>query len=207
MKPILFVLFSGIIFLTAPNLPAQIGSEDGPTVSTTISGFTEPYRAVEVSAPEMGSIAQIMVKEGDSVTSGTVLAVLNDDVLQASLRVVQESSQVTGRLDSARAELAMYRQRFEKLKGLHARHHASQQELDRAQSQLEIAQAKLAAVEDELRIKGLEVKRIEAQLEQRKVRAPIDGLVSRIVKEPGEYVSAADPVVLRLVQIDPLKPR
>jgi len=46
--------------------------------------FTEPYSRVAVPAPEIGTIAEILVKEGDEVLRSQVLARLDDDVLQAS---------------------------------------------------------------------------------------------------------------------------
>lgn len=170
-----------------------------------VKAFTEPYRSIEIAAPETGILSQVIVKEGDQIKAGGLLANLNEEVLAASLAVAKETTESGGAIKSARAELQMQQERFGKLQGLFDRRHASQIELDRARSQLEIAEAKVESVEDDLRVKKLEMRRIEAQLEQRRLRTPIDGVVTEIFKDEGEFVSPADPKVMTVVQLNPLR--
>ena len=192
----LFQTFSIIfVLLTSSNLLAQDG----------LKAFTEPYRSVEIAAPETGTLANLAVKEGHQISAGDLLANLNEEVLTASLAVAKETTQGEGTLKSANAELRMQEERFEKILGLQERRHASQTEVDRAKAQLEIAEAKVESVQDDLRVRQLEMKRIEAQLEQRRLRAPIDGVVTHVFKEVGEFVSPTDPKVLKVVQLNPLR--
>ena len=170
-----------------------------------IKAFTEPYRSIEVAASETGTIARLAVKEGDEIKAGSILANLNEQVLAASLAVALKVTESEGAINSATAELNMQRERLEKLQGLFERRHASQTELDRAQSQFDIAAAKLESVQDDIRIKMLEMRRIEAQLEQRRLRTPIDGIVTQIFKDEGEFVSPTDPKVMTVVQLNPLR--
>ena len=170
-----------------------------------VKAFTEPYRSIEIAAPETGILSQVIVKEGDQIKAGGLLANLNEEVLAASLAVAKETTESGGAIKSARAELQMQQARFGKLQGLFDRRHASQIELDRARTQLEIAEAKVESVEDDLRVKKLEMRRIEAQLEQRRLRTPIDGVVTEIFKDEGEFVSPADPKVMTVVQLNPLR--
>lgn len=169
-----------------------------------VSSFTEPYRSIEVSAAEMGTLSQLDVREGDHVNKGDLLARLNDEVLQASLNMASKSMDARGKLNSAMAELNMQQGRFQKLLGLYQRNHASQIEIDRAKSQVAVAQAQVEAANDEITLKTLERERIKAQLEQRLLRSPIPGIVTRVFKDEGEFVSATDPVVANVVQLDPL---
>ncbi len=74
----------------------------------------------------------------------------------------------------------------------------------RAQADLAIAEAQVLAAKEDLIQKQLEHERIKAQLEQRKVRAPLSGVVSKIIKDQGEFVAPNDPTVLTIVQLDPL---
>jgi multidrug efflux pump subunit AcrA (membrane-fusion protein) len=57
---------------------------------------------------------------------------------------------------------------------------------------------------EDLEVKELEYRRIESQLQQRSVRAPIDGVISELSREAGEFVSPSDPTIARLVQLDTL---
>ncbi|MDB2685696.1 efflux RND transporter periplasmic adaptor subunit [Mariniblastus sp.] len=170
-----------------------------------VKAFTEPYRSIEIAASETGILSKLLVEEGDQIEAGGLLAKLNDEVLAASLAVGKQTTESEGATKSAMAELKMQKNRFDKLNGLFQRRHASQTELDRARSQLDIATAKVESVQDDLRIKKFEMKRIEAQLEQRKLRSPIDGVVTEIFKEEGEFVSPTDPTVMKVVQLNPLR--
>ena len=171
----------------------------------SISGFTEPYRSIEVAAAEMGTISDIEVVEGQTIKSGDILARLNEDVHAASLGMAKEKLEAKGRRNSALAELNMQQDRYLKLIGLHQRGNASQIEVDRAKAQLDVAKASVESVNDDFRIATFEFQRAKAQLELRRLRSPIDGVVTRVHKESGEFVSASDPVVVSVVQLNPLK--
>ncbi|MCA9263997.1 MAG: efflux RND transporter periplasmic adaptor subunit [Planctomycetales bacterium] len=170
-----------------------------------IPAFTEPYRSIDVAASEMGTLSELNVSEGDRVRAGQVMGKLDDDVLQASLKMSEAAMNARGRLESAQAEYDMQRQRLEKLIGLRERNHASEHEVERAQSQLEVATANLTATHEDLRIKAIEFERIQAQLVRRQIVSPIDGYVTELKKDIGEFVTTAEPVVATVVQLNPLK--
>ncbi len=172
--------------------------------NSVIEAFTEPYRDIAVAASEMGTLAVVNVKEGDVVRQGEIIAVMDDDVLQASLEVARRSMSVEGMLQSAQADLDMRRAEQDKLKQLRERNHASQQEVDRVQTEIRVAEARLLSVREDLEVKQLEFRRIESQLAQRSVRAPMDGVISDLSREAGEFVSPSDPTIARLVQLDRL---
>jgi len=172
--------------------------------SNQVEAYTEPYRDIAIAASEMGTLSSINVKEGDVVRPGEVIALMADEVLKASLEVARRSMNVEGTLQSAAADVNLRRTELTKLRELRERNHASQQEVDRVQSEVTIAESRHLSVREELEVKELEFRRIEAQLEQRSIRAPIAGLVSEVHKDAGEFVSPSDPVVARIVQLDPL---
>ncbi len=169
-----------------------------------IEAFTEPYSDIAIAASEMGTLSGVKVKEGDVVKSGDVVAVMSDEVLKASLEVARRSMNIEGTLQSAAADVALRQTELTKLQQLRQRDHASQQEVDRVVTELTIAEARHLSVREDLEIKQLEFRRIEAQLEQRSIRSPIVGIVSEVTKDAGEFVSPSDPVVARVVQLDPL---
>ena len=186
-------------------LPTILYSQSISLDRSGISGFTEPYRSIEVAANEMGTISKVEVVEGQRIEAGAILARLNDDIHAASVGMAKEKLESKGRLHSAQAELNIQQDRYLKLVGLFQRQNASQIEVDRAQAQLEVAKASVESVEDDFRIATFEYKRAVAQLEMRRLRSPIDGVVTRIHKDSGEFVSASDPVVVSVVQLNPLK--
>jgi len=169
-----------------------------------IAGFTEPYRDIDVAAPEMGQITRLEVREGMRVQAGQVLARLDDSVWSASLEVAKTAMQSAGRLEAAEAELRLYRETLDKLLRLLQRQHATQQEVDRAQAQRDAAEARVKAAREELQVRTHEYDRAQAQLNQRRVLAPIAGVVTQVTKDEGEFVSPNDPTVVKIVQLDPL---
>ena len=189
-------------FLTVVSISSTFQS--GVAYAVTADGFTEPYRTIEVAAAETGLISEIKVREGDTVRQGEILATLDRDVLLALLAIADQAMQSTGNLDSALAELRLRKERLEKLEELLAKGHARQEEVARARTDLAIAEAQVRSAREDLLIKKLDYEKIEAQLERRILRAPLDGIIPRIQKNAGEYVAPSDPYVLTLVQLDPL---
>lgn len=172
--------------------------------ASEIQGFTEPYQDIDVAASETGVIKAILVKEGDRVSGDELLVRLDDELQEVTLSIAEEIKESRGRLESANEELQLQRTMLSKLNELRLRHHASLQEIERAKAQVRIAEARLKATQEELDVKELEHRRAQIQLERRRLRSPIDGVVTKISKDLGESVNPADPVVLKVVQLDTL---
>ena len=110
----------------------------------------------------------MLVKEGDKVESGQVLARLDIATLKADL-------------DIARAEEKLQTIRTERLEKLATSNRSTEDELDKAKTDLEIKQA--------------QVRKIEAMIENRTFRSPVRGVVTEIKRDISESVSAATPHV------------
>ena len=190
--------------VSAPPAKAAASELNAPESSIVVEAFTEPYRDISVAASEMGTLSELRVVEGAIVKQGAILAVMDDAILRASLEVARRSMNAEGLLKSAQADLDMKIEEQEKLKQLRERDHASQQEVDRIQTEIRIAEARLLSVKEDLEVKQLESRRIESQIKQRQVIAPMDGVISELSREAGEFVSPSDPTIARLVQLDPL---
>ncbi len=175
------------------------------STSSAIEGFTEPYHKVELAPSEPGTLAELRVREGDAVKRGQELASLDNDVLVVARDIARLSREAHGQLDAAAAEVQLRRARFDKLEALRQRTHASQDEVDRARTELLVAEANRQTALEQRAINELEVRKAEAQIERRVLRSPFDGVVTAIHKEVREYVPANAPQVLTIVQLDPLR--
>jgi RND family efflux transporter MFP subunit len=169
-----------------------------------IEGFTEPYRSINVAAVESGIVINLLVQEGAKVTRHQPLAALNQDVLKATLDIAKTQRDATSALKSAESELKLRADRLAKLQQLRDRGVASEEEVFRATLEAEIAEAHLTSAKETVEIKALDYERIRLQLEHRTVKSPIDGFVTQIFREVGEFVAPTDPVVMTVVQLDPL---
>lgn len=166
-----------------------------------LDGFTEPYRVVNVAALEMGGITSVRVREGEAVQKGQALATLDDEVLLAMLALAEKDMNSVGRLQSAQAEFQLRSDRLDKLRQLRSQGHARQEEVDRAETEKQIARAHLRSAEEEQQLKRLEYEKVKIQLQRRTIRAPLSGTVTKIHKEVGEFVAPGDPIVLQMVEL------
>jgi RND family efflux transporter MFP subunit len=192
--------FAFAAFLGAATLCASVR-----TTATSFEGFTEPYRKIEVAAAETGTVERLLVREGDHVAKGQTLATLDSEVLVVSKEIATANDQARGKLNYAQAERDLRKTRLERLGPLRQQGHASQEEIDRAQTELAAAEANLLSAREQHLLDGLERKKIQAMIERRAVRSPIDGVVTRIHKDEQEFVSNNSAAVATVVQLDPLR--
>jgi RND family efflux transporter MFP subunit len=175
-----------------------------PVRAADVEGFTQPFQEIDVPAADTGVIEELLVAEGERVAAGQLVGKLDCELLTATLEIADASRNALGRKQSAEAELRLQADRLEKLRQLLQEGHASQEEVDRTAVAREVAEAELLSVIEDLKVRELEHRRILVQIEQRMLRSPIDGVVARIHKDAGEFVAPNDPVILRIVQLDPL---
>lgn len=140
-------------------------------------GYAEPYKTITVSAGESGVVTEVLVEEGALVKKGQVVARL-------------DTGQLVAELDIAKATTALQEIKVQKLGELAKSGRAPTEEIDRARTDLKIRQA--------------EMRKIEAAIETRTMRSPVDGVVTEVKRDPSEAVSLANPQVLTVVQIDRL---
>lgn len=169
--------------------------------------FTEPIETNVVAAIESGVIQTANVKEGDRVRAGEQLAILNSDVLIQSRRRAVALSESTATRDAAKARMEMIRSQKENLETLFPGGHVNQHELSQKVAEYDASVAEHKTADDELVMAEIEVDRIDAQIQQRIIKSPINGFVTRIHKKLGEQVSNNEPQYATIVRIDELKVR
>ncbi len=169
--------------------------------------FTEPAVSSELAFAEGGIVQTIHVKPGDFVTKGSIVAELRSHVLRRTLASAEAKANSQARINAVKAKLRLSIQKHESLKKLDRNGFANRQEVLRATTEFEQAEAELQLASDEREIAKLEVKQIEAQLERRVVRSPFDGHIIEVHKEVGEYVSGAEPQFATLVVLENLRAR
>jgi RND family efflux transporter MFP subunit len=176
----------------------------GTVRGTDLEGFTEPFRTLKVAADETGTIAEVLVQEGERVNAGQPLARLNSDVHEAMLAIAAKNMKADGRIRSAQADLQLRQSRLDKLRDILSEGFARQEEVDRAATEVEIAEANIHAAQEDIATKQLEHQKIVVQLRRRTIVAPIDGTVTILHKDQGEFVAPNTPEIVTLVQLDTL---
>ncbi len=198
-------------------------------------------REVELAFNNNERIASVAVEEGDHVKRGQVVARLDTSRLEpqvaqaeaqaaAQQHVVErlhngsrpeEIAQARANVESAAADAANARRRFERFKQLATKGAASQQDADDAKSNLDIAEAKLDVNEKtrdlaEIGPRKEDIEQAEAQLRAYRAQAaflnqqladaelvaPTDAVVRTRLMEPGEMASPQK-AVFSLAVVDP----
>jgi len=182
---------------------------------------------VKVGARVSGKVEELLANIGDRVEEGQVIARIEQDDLQAVVdRRNAELRQAKARLstvknvgpkkiDRARAEVERYKatlrqaeKHLERQERLIKKDFTSEEALDRAKEQAEVAQAQLAAAKEALELTKTEyehdlqtaqaavesssaaLQEAQVKLSYATIKAPISGVVGNVTTQEGETVAA-----------------
>lgn len=163
----------------------------------------EPQQVAEVGSPVIGIVQELHVERGDRVVKGQLMALLRGEVERASVGVASSRAQAAADEQGARANLAFARQKLDRARDLLDRKFISAQGLDQVRTEFEIAEQKLAQAQEQKRIAHRELGLAAAQLAQRSIRSPFDGVVAERYLSVGERVE--EKPLFRVAKVDPLK--
>jgi membrane fusion protein (multidrug efflux system) len=160
-----------------PAMPVEVAVARTDTVVDAIlaTGQVEAVQSIELRPDVEGRIAQILVREGATVSQGTPLFKVDDAELKAQVA-------------QAEADRDLARQSLTRTRDLLAQKASSQSELERAEA---------TARSDEARLDLLKVR-----LQRTVVRAPFAGVVGQRMVSLGDYVTT-DTRLLSLQTVSP----
>lgn len=168
---------------------------------------------VQVATKYSGRVAQVLVKEGDLVAANQVLAQMDTAELQASFdKASADAAQAEKTVATAdalitqrEAELAFDKLQYDRAVALAKTGDISRELVDQRHSILDAGRAALdgAKAQRETGERAVdsaraEMRRIQAQLDDSALRAPINGRIQHRLAEPGEVLAAGGRVVTLL---------
>ena len=173
--------------------------------SETLDGLILPYRTVNLGAATDGLLEEVRVQRGDLVERGQVLALLENRVERASAEYAERQSESHARRRMAEVRLASARERATARATLLEEGIVTPEEAEEARTALEIAELELLQAREQALLSEIEHRRTAAIVARGVVHSPIDGVVTEVLRMPGELVtSSADGHVLSVAQLDPL---
>jgi RND family efflux transporter MFP subunit len=161
---------AGVKVVTLERKPVEQASEFIATVQSRRSTTVQP----EVD----GIITRIFVKSGQRVSAGTPLVQINADKQQAAVRSAEASRTGT------EADVQYWRQQVKRLESLVEAGAISRQEFEQAQNSLRTAEARLGALDAQVREGRVE-------LQYYRVNAPQGGVVGDIPVRTGDRVTSS----------------
>ncbi|MEZ5649731.1 MAG: efflux RND transporter periplasmic adaptor subunit [Burkholderiaceae bacterium] len=163
----------------------------------------QPNQVIDIGSPVPGVIEEILVDRGAEVTRGQRLARLQDDVEQAALRLANARARTSAEVVAAEKSREFAARELKRANDLAGDSFVSRNYVDKATTEASLAESKLAQAMERRRLSEIELEVARAQLEQRRIDSPIDGVVLDRLLHIGEYVDTG--AILRIAQIDPLR--
>lgn len=172
-----------------PRFDATPAARGAISEHVTASGSLSNIVSVDVGCQVSGKIVALYVDYNSPVKKGDLVAEIDTTVYDSSLR------QAKAELNSAKADLKLKEQTYERKKTLVPKRAASQLDLDSATAELEQAKATIE-------MREAAVSTAEANLGYCKIAAPVDGVVIARKVDLGQTVNAAmnTPVLFTIAQ-------
>ena len=142
----------------------------------TASGELGAFRKVNVSPKRQGVLERLYVEEGDRVSAGQPIALMDSGDLRDRLQELQ------AQVDSAQAQLARSRSELQRNQGLYRHKAISQNDYNRIRATYLVDQAAVQAAQQRL-----DQRRVESR--ELTVRAPFGGVITARFADPGAYVT------------------
>jgi RND family efflux transporter MFP subunit len=185
---------------TAAVTHAQATAPESPSVLT---GLTKPSERLELSLYAAGVVAEVKVKPGDHIKVGQLLLAedIRAEVLELDSLRIDAESDLAAQASKVNAEVKKVE--LERIQKMHANKVATDQELEEARLNAEVARLQgLKAVQDQ-RQAQLKADKQKVRIQQMQLSSPIDGQVDSIDRNPGEVVDPVKPLCT-VVKNDPL---
>jgi HlyD family secretion protein len=183
----------------APTAPAK-SSETGD-ILTVLS----VEHQVDVPTQTDGVVAELLKDEGSRVQAGEILARLDDRTIRAELEKAQADLQVAkNNVSYQEAELKAKEAAYRRQQQLREYGLSSQADLEHAEFEAKGAAYDLASWKAGVDKSQAEIRRLEAELDKTRIRAPFAGLVARRYIRLGQGVTKSDKC-FRVSQLSPLR--
>ncbi len=154
----------------------------GAAQSRVFTGTVEAEVSSTLAFLTLGRVATLQVATGDKVAKGAVLASLDQVTLEEDLSAAQAA------LQGAQARGVFAEQSFARVQALAKRAVASAAQLEQAQAALDTAKAAIVAAEADLA-------RAKDAASYSALTAPMDGIVTATLVDPGTVVSVGTPIL------------
>jgi RND family efflux transporter MFP subunit len=154
------------------------------------SGYVTARRRATVSSKITGKVVEVNVEEGRHVAEGQVLARLDDSTPRAALALAEAQAEAARRgLRENEVRLAQARLNERRTTQLVQERIASQSQLDDAKAEADSIEARIAALQEQIRVAERQIELEQAELANYVVRAPFSGIAISKDAQPGEMVS------------------
>lgn len=193
------MLFRIGLFLVA----APVAAQTPPATPVQYDCVMDPAALIHVSASAPGVLDSVLVRRGDPVTKGQIVARTRAFVEEASIGILETQAESTAAVDAQQARVLFSTGRVDRARKLVREKAQSVSQLEELEYDLTTALALLQQAQLDQETARAELARARTALEQTMIRSPVDGFVLETTLKPGEYATG-ERHVMQIVQLDPL---
>jgi len=161
-----------------------------------------PSNVADLGSNDRGVIHRIMVDRNDFVEKDAVIAVLDDEVEQATVALASKQASDISEISLQKVNLTYAKREEDRAKHAYDDKAFSLHDYDKAKVTTQLAEIKLLQAKEKQMLAQNKLKQAKARLAHRTIHAPFSGVVMERFKTIGEYID--DDPVIRLAQLDPL---
>ena len=172
-----------------------------------LSGYDcmiEPHSVTELSTREEGVLEKVLVRRGDIVRKGQVVAKLESSLETIALDFADARAKMKGDVESKQATLEYMQRQRDRITDLYEDKAISFNDKDKADTDVRLAETELQVALDNQRLMQIERDRAARRLELRSIRSPVDGVIVEILLVPGESVEDRAREIMVIAEVDPL---
>jgi RND family efflux transporter MFP subunit len=167
-----------------------VGGGSGGASVLDATGYVTARRQATVSAQITGTVAAVLIEEGDHVKEGQVIGRLDDTAQRAALAQAQaQVHSARAILQQAEATLAQNQRDVKRDEDLITRKLVSEQAVEQARTQVQTQTAQVESQRKQIDLAEANVRAAQVQLDYCTVRAPFTGVVIAKAAQVGEIVS------------------
>ncbi len=174
-----------------------------PAVAETFDCLITPALTVRVGSSVQGLLAEVLVDQGDVLTEGQEIARLRSEVEGKTAELLEIQANSMAEVEAQESRLVLAEKRLVRAQELFERNVGTNEVLEAAEAEVEVIERERIIAEMRRSVLALEHERALAQLDQRIIRSPLDGVVVIRHLYGGEFLGTEDSVVT-IAQIDPL---
>lgn len=221
-QPLIFIGLVALatVFVNAQDSDRRARSENAFETTVKLQGVLNPIETLRLATRDPGIIEEVLVAEGDSVSAGETIAVLDTSMYVAEvnaakneLLVAKEETKNDVDLQYAKISRAVNEKVYQRSLAARTQFAKSISKTELEKLRLESERSRLSGLQAErersikqlneaLKTDRLTIAKI--RMENRTIKSKIDGTVVEVFQKPGEFVNTGQPIA-RILNLNRLR--
>jgi len=199
MLLVVCLIIAGAIVLNGFTGEDVVAGSNELTVQSTLE-----MQETNINSQTGGQVQQLNIKEGDSITQGQVLVIINSDTLNTQKQQAAASvTTIQGQILSAETSRDLAKVNYERMSQLYDAGAISKSTYDSAKAQYDVANASIVILQGQLQTAQASIAEVDTYLNKTEIVAPTDGIITEVNVEVGELVSSGIPIAVITDTSDP----